>query len=366
MSRQVSLFQNEIDVVRAAIEELLKKGQRPSAWELLDAVQRRAGSTARFCVEDVLCTLLEDGVGTVADREYIRDLLSTEDLRRALHGDAPPRRDSESSIDALIHASKVYGESGKFQEAVRFMARFKNYSPFNNLLVWLQNPTCQFFATRMDWKQRFRRSPKEDARPMIILAPMHPVLLVYERDETLGAPIPEHISNSASVAGTWNSGWWRLCVENAEKDAIRISVRPLPALRAAYVARVAGPGTKMRIVVREGLGEAGRFFALCHELAHVYLGHLGSDEDGWWPSRTGIDRRSMEVEAEAAAYVAASRLGLEGTSAGYISTHLVEGRVPPGVSLDLIAKAAGRIEAMALRLMPKREGRRARRDELAR
>jgi hypothetical protein len=24
---------------------------------------------------------------------------------------------------------------------------------------------------------------------------------------------------------------------------------------------------------------------LCHELAHIYLGHSGTDRDHWWPSR---------------------------------------------------------------------------------
>jgi len=40
------------------------------------------------------------------------------------------------------------------------------------MLVRLQNPTCGFYATERDWDDRFGRNLKEDARPMLILAPM--------------------------------------------------------------------------------------------------------------------------------------------------------------------------------------------------
>jgi hypothetical protein len=41
---------------------------------------------------------------------------------------------------------------------------------------------------------------------------------------------------------------------------------------------------------------------LCHELAHIYLGHLGANADGWWPARVRCaeiskPRRSNDSEA---------------------------------------------------------------------
>ena len=60
---------------------------------------------------------------------------------------------------------------------VSFMARFRDYAPYNNMLVRMQNSTCSFYATERDWCDRFGRKLKEDARPMLILAPMHPVML---------------------------------------------------------------------------------------------------------------------------------------------------------------------------------------------
>ena len=107
----------------------------------------------------------------------------------------------------------------------------------------------------------------------------------------------------------------------------------------------------MRIVVNGELPEPSRFGVLCHEMAHILLGHLGSDEDRWWPTRCHLGRSAIEVEAEATAYVVTRHLGLEGTSAAYVSRHLrPNAEVPAGVSFDMIAKVAGRIERMATRL----------------
>ena len=54
---------------------------------------------------------------------------------------------------------------------IEFMGQFRNYAPYNNMLVRIQNPTCRFYATAKDWAERFGRMVKEDARPMLILRP---------------------------------------------------------------------------------------------------------------------------------------------------------------------------------------------------
>jgi hypothetical protein len=114
----------------------------------------------------------------------------------------------------------------------------------------------------------------------------------------------------------------------------------------------------MRIAIHEDLDAPSRYGVLCHELAHIYLGHLGSDGDYWWPRRINLDCHTVEIEAEAVAYLVTSRLGLQGTSASYVSRHLSGGRIPESVSLDSIAKTASRIEEMAARKYSARQQRR--------
>jgi hypothetical protein len=58
------------------------------------------------------------------------------------------------------------------------------------------------------------------------------------------------------------------------------------------------------------------------------------------------------VEAEATAHIVASRFGFQGGSAAYLSGYINDEAVPAAVSVDHIAKVAGRIEQMAHGLLP--------------
>ncbi|HWI57247.1 MAG TPA: hypothetical protein VNZ22_08470 [Bacillota bacterium] len=107
--------------------------------------------------------------------------------------------------------------------------------------------------------------------------------------------------------------------------------------------------------MHDSLDPRSRFATLCHELAHIYLGHLGGDRDGWWPSRINLDQSTVEIEAEAVAYIVSIRLGLRPSSDAYLSNYLEGGTVPPSVSAEMIVKVAGKIEEMARRIFPERK-----------
>lgn len=153
-------------------------------------------------------------------------------------------------------------------------------------------------------------------------------------------------------------------LENASRrDRIRVDFKPLSSTNAGFatVARD-NPQAKMRIALHDQLSPESRYGVLCHELAHIYLGHLGTDQDGWWPSRVGLDLRTIEIEAESVAYIVAERAGLQGTSDAYLAGYLRGEDLPKSVSLDWIGKVASRIEEMSRRKMPDRpkRGERAR------
>ncbi len=229
------------------------------------------------------------------------------------------------------------------------MARFRQYSPFNNMLVKIQNPSCSFFATQKTWYARFGYTLKEDTRPMVILAPMHPVILVYDLDQTEGDTLPKELKRFAHFEGDWNPKWLKRMVNNAARhDSVRVDFKELSPTHGGFATfddRLTDG--KMHIVIHEGLDPPSRFGVLCHELAHIFLGHLGCDQDQWWPSRAYLDTSTKEIEAEAVAYVVTTRFGLQGGSAGYISRYLPNGHLPANVSLDTVAKVASRIERIA-------------------
>lgn len=342
--------------VRELIRKLFVAEQMPSAWKLLEALDHNLGLKARWYLNAVLEEISIDKAVTQALRSYCRSLRESEDLVAALRGVDAPKKEISSSIDSLLQQSKAYGGSREFQDMVSFMAQFREYAPYNNMLVRLQDPTCSFYATASDWQERFGRHLKEDARPMLILAPMRPVMLVFALDQTDGLPLPKELSDFANFQGEWKSEWLHRIVENAAtRDKIRVNFKTLSSTNAGFATIAFGNADwKMRIAVHEHLDEPSRFGVVCHELAHIYLGHLGSDGDHWWPSRTNLSHRTIEVEAEATAFIVTSRFGLKGASARYVSRHLGNNPMPESVSLDLVAKVASRIEKMANEILARR------------
>jgi hypothetical protein len=165
------------------------------------------------------------------------------------------------------------------------------------------------------------------------------------------------LENFATFDGTWDPKLLVRLVKNAKRHySIRVAFKKLSSTLAGFATLERGKVVgKMRIVVHSGLDQASRFGVLCHEIAHILLGHLGSDQDHWWPNRWELDRHSIEVEAEAAAFIATWRLGLRGSSARYVSRHLLKGEVPEGVSADYIARVAGRLEKMATEKLAERK-----------
>ena len=350
--------------VAAHIKDILATARQPSAHELVAELDAAIGIVARWDLEGALASLAGDKELTRTQQAYLSWLLEEEDLVAALRGEGVPDQEAVSTIDTLLQASRNYRKSTEFQEMIEFMGRFRDYAPYNNMLVRVQNPACSFYATARDWENRFGRTLIEDVRPMLILAPMHPVMLVYDLDQTEGSKLPTELQGFSRFQGDWDANWLHRLVENASRHRIRVEFRRLSSTQSGFATPANGSGGKMRIVVNGELAAPSQFGVLCHEMAHILLGHLGSDEDRWWPSRSHLGRSAIEVEAEATAYVVTRHLGLEGTSAAYVSRHLKpDAEVPDGVSFDMIGKVAGRIERMATHRQPAPQTRSERRTQ---
>lgn len=326
------------------------------------ALEQALGLHARWHLAEAMDALVQAAEPrelTRADREYLAAMRQDGSLDAALRSAGKPDEQIASTVDALLRRSGALRETAKFRDMVAFMAKFRRYSPYNNMLVRTQNPACSFYATQKDWEQRFRRGLKEDARPSVILAPMHPVMLVYELDQTVGDELPDLLAEFARIDGEVPQGSLCRLIENAATYGIQVAFRPQSSTLAGFATSYRGSGDwKMRVVVHDALDEPSRFGVLCHELAHILLGHLGGDADGWWPPRLSLDTATVEIEAEAVAFVVTQRSGLVGRSEGYLALHRHEGTLPPTVSLDAIAKVAGLVERMSREKLrpPRRRG----------
>lgn len=203
---------------------------------------------------------------------------------------------------------------------------------------------------------------------MLILTPMGPFMTVFSLDGTEGTELPDELNRFATFEGRWDPARLGRLIENARRHRIRMDFRPLSSTNAGFVRETLETDReKLRIVIHEEMDERSTFAVLCREMAHVLLGHLCNDENRWWPARSHLGRSAIEIEAETSAYIVTRRRGLEGTSAEYMSRHLhYDGTVPTGVSFDTIAKAARKIERMALWLFTPPRSRRHRRKPVLR
>ncbi|MFZ0788368.1 MAG: hypothetical protein WAM94_01950 [Chromatiaceae bacterium] len=87
--------------------------------------------------------------------------------------------DAERSAFAdLLDSSRLYHKSQDYLALLAFVARLRDFAPFNAMLLRVQKPGLTYAATARDWMKRFRRTIKEWARPLLILRPFAPVALV--------------------------------------------------------------------------------------------------------------------------------------------------------------------------------------------
>ncbi|HOY66609.1 MAG TPA: ImmA/IrrE family metallo-endopeptidase [Candidatus Ozemobacteraceae bacterium] len=342
--------------MRSGIIRLLADLRQPGACELLAMLEKQIGWRVRQYFFEVVGAFRDDHLLTSYQREYFRTTLTDKECIDALHGGGRRWDESRSTIDELFQCGKAYRSSKAFQEMITFSAQFRNYAPYNNMLVKLQNPSCSFYATRDDWERRFNRRVNEEARAMLILAPMHPVMLVYDLDSTTGPALPEKLLDFTRVDGRFDQKLLPRLLDNCLRDSIVVEFVELSSTFGGYATtRCRGTGAKMRVAIHDKLQPASRFSVLCHELAHIYLGHLGSDEDNFWPTRINLTHAAIEVEAEATAYIVCVRLGLKPCSEAYICSYIENDSIPAGVSIELITKVAGKLEEMATRRLPARK-----------
>jgi len=343
-------------LVEKEILHVLDSNQQPTASELLQSLVKKYQWPVRQVFHPVVRKISTFRYLKRYDREYFQTILSEEEIDDALRGDTKPAQEHKSTLDDLARKSIAYRNSTAFREMIEFVAKFREYAPYNNMLVKVQNPSCGFYATEKDWIRRFDRRVVDDAKPMLILAPMHPVMLVYDLDSTEGSPLPKKLKTFAQTEGDCDPKIFKRTMENVERDKILVQFKTLSSTNAGVATtRLSDSNYKMRIVIHDKLDDRSRYSVLCHELAHIYLGHLGTDKDNWWPCRINLTHSTVEIEAEAVSYIVTLRVGLKSQSDSYLSSHLRADGVPESVSLELISKVAGKLEEMGKRALPVRK-----------
>ncbi|MEJ5358261.1 MAG: hypothetical protein WHT06_06260 [Desulfobacterales bacterium] len=262
-------------------------------------------------------------------------------------------------VDELWRASARWSRGGDLLELFDFLCRFPGYTPLNAFLILLQNPQATQVATARAWITRHGRRIRPGARPIAILAPMSPVVFVFDVADTLGPP-PSPAGPSPgsgakksaarffdALAGRLAAARVAVTLAEPPPSPAERSLRLTPALRRSLGA--AAPPARMRALVRlpQSLPPEERLAALAVELAHLFCGHLGGDEEAGFPDRGELPAGQIDLEAESAASLACRRLGFAEAQAQLLSSLRERpGEELPPFSLNAVFQAATRIEAL--------------------
>jgi len=273
--------------------------------------------------------------------------------RTDLEGQQPDLFETESArslLDQLLIDSKLYTKSKDYKDLLDFVVRLRNFAPFNAMLLEVQKPGLSYAASARDWRERFGRFPKEDARPLLILWPFGPVALVYDVLDTEGEDLPEDVATyfaRGPIDEKRMLSFPQLVEKkNIEWHWIDAGDQMAGSIRVIKRAKKEKETTRYRMQINRNHTPAVQFSTLAHELGHLFLGHAGPDKALNVPERTRMDHAQRELEAESVAFLVCGRNGVASKSETYLANYVRENTTIDHLDLYQVMRAAGQVETL--------------------
>lgn len=251
----------------------------------------------------------------------------------------------DEMFQALEKGVQDVFSSDKFEEYLKSMSRFHNYSVNNQLLIYMQKPDATHVAGYNAWQKSFDRHVLRGAKSIKILAPcpfsvevdkldpatQKPILnsdgevvkekiekisfkpvSVFDVSQTDGKPLPklaENLKGSLDNAAEYKSAIIAIspCPINFEK---------IPGSANGYCM---GDGSK--IVVKEGLSDTQTVKTMIHELAHRNIHCIPEEPSSKTLNQDKKSRQQKELEAESTAFIVCRYFGIDTSeySFGYVA-----------------------------------------------
>lgn len=262
-----------------------------------------------------------------------------------------PDRD-RGLLDQLLTESRLYKSGQDYRDLLDFVGKFPQFAPFNAMLLQIQKPGLSFATSAYDWKRLFNRTIKLDARPLLIMWPFSPVALVYDVLDTEGKELPQDVmafyARGTIDAGTLASFRASLEKKNIQWDEIDAGDNKAGSIR---MIECADPKSKKgrnryRMGINKNHQPAVQFSTLAHELAHLFLGHLGADKPLNIADRSRFGHDQKEIEAESTAYLVCKRNGVTPGSERYLSDFVGESKSSADIDMYSVMRAAGHVESL--------------------
>lgn len=279
------------------------------------------------------------------------------------------RKEVLRGVDELFASTREYASSKRFRELMEFTGRFKEYAPYNAMLIYLQRPGARFVLSPRGWMRGYHRVVMNDKRPILILSPNGPLRCLFDVADTQAMPggqdsfppellhpfeghsgraVPKGLlENLRACLPCLGICHGTMCTGGSLAGKIEIGGPGDPIVKVPINGRSFIPWRPAySIRVAEGESETVQFCAIVHELGHLFCRHLPDSYGGKTRVRH-ISGEAAEFEAESVSWLVARRLGVAPPSDRYLSEYLQDGReIPWETSVEEIMKAATLVERM--------------------
>ena len=274
---------------------------------------------------------------SIPDALHVRRGGTLETVDAALQLDRKQLRDAlRSHLARLASEVDTTRRDAGFRDALRAMAMFWRYSPFNQFAIRIQRPNAMLVAGRRTWEAS-GRTVKPCERAIAVLAPTrrsfgYVAVPVFDVWQTRGRKVPVL---EATLRGRSRH------VRTLERAAAELGIA------VAYVPQpqgIAATSHGGRIEVRPSVAGRERVRCLAHELAHEVL-HQAERARALARKRPApvLSHTQKETEAEATAYVVLAALGLKPPSPAYIAWQSGTG--------EAVLRSFGRVQRAARRIL---------------
>lgn len=277
------------------------------------------------------------------------------------------------SLDDFYQRARMIRTGDDYARMAWFLARHRRSSMFNNLMVYTQMPEATAWDDARRWVKE-GRSIREGATPLMILQPFGPIRIVFDVSDTEGPPLPRRAGLFAAE-GLLDPKRMRRLRKRCEKEHLEVREITYEDGRCvAGFAWVDSTSTEWdaHVVLQMRVDPRAAFVTLCHEVAHILLGHCGPDPRAAkerrplqkhpsrrkqrtydrWSDRQHVPRHVQEIEAESVAFLVASRLGLIAANAEYLAGYIDDTDAMSAISVEHVVHAAAWIDDV---VMPARE-----------
>ncbi len=258
--------------------------------------------------------------------------------------------ETRTLLDQLLADSQLYTQTKDYKDLLDFVVRLRNFAPFNAMLLQIQKPGLSYAASARDWRERFNRLPKPHARPLLILWPFGPVAFVYDVLDTEGDFLPGDVA-AFFAHGSIDENRINAFIPLTRKNNIEWCWMDAGDMNAGQISVIRRADkenkySQYRMDINSNHAPAVQFVTLAHELAHLFLGHLGPDKSLHVPERPQLSLTQRELEAESVAYLVCARNGVKSKSETYLKNYVETNTTTDNLDIYNIMRAAGQIETM--------------------